>query len=182
MKFKNDNHRIDVIFRFIQISQRVFQNNAFVILDTSNFDDDFERFRKQRQFAHSFFILKNSILSFFTFFDDEVDELNVNTFDFALFETVRTIVNEFEKALFESRDLVDLDAQHVYSEFKFSTFLTIQCVLFSIFDKVNIRFDVIYISTIIYILYLYLSIESRRATNQNVEKFRDVEETCNLIN
>ena len=37
--------------------------------------------------------------------------------------------------IFESRDLVDLDAQHVYSEFKFSTFLIIQCVLSYILDK-----------------------------------------------
>ena len=72
------------------------------------FDDDFEKSRKQRQFAHSLFILKNSILSFFTFFDDKIDELNVNIFDFALFEIVRTIVNKFEKTL----------KQHFYLRFR----------------------------------------------------------------
>ena len=108
VKFKNDNHRIDVIFDLTQISQKVLQNNALVISDTSNFDNDFERFRKQRQFAHSFFTLKNSVSSLFTSFDDEIDELNVNTFDFALFEAARTTVNELERAL----------KQHSYLRFR----------------------------------------------------------------
>ena len=99
VKLRDDSHRIDVISDLTQISQRVSQNNAFVIFDTSNFDDDFERSRKQRQSAHSLFTLKNSASSFFTLFGDEVDELNVNTFDFALFEAVRTTVNELERAL-----------------------------------------------------------------------------------
>ena len=108
MKFKNDNYCIDVIFRLIQIqSQKTFQNNALVIFDTFDFENDFEKLRKQRQFAFSFFILKNSIRSFFTLFDDDVDELIINIFDFVQFEIVN-IVNQFEKTL----------KQHFYLRFR----------------------------------------------------------------
>ena len=99
MKLRNDNHCIDVISRLIQTqSQKVFQNNAFVIFDTLDFENDFEKLRKQRQFVLSLFILKNSIRSFFTSFDDDVDKLIINILNFAQSEIVNT-VNQLEKTL-----------------------------------------------------------------------------------
>ena len=99
MKLRNDNHCIDVISRLIQTqSQKVFQNNALVIFDTFDFENDFERLRKQRQFALSLFILKNSIRSFFTSSDDDVDKLIINIFNFAQSEVANT-VNQLEKTL-----------------------------------------------------------------------------------
>ena len=127
MKFRNDNHCIDVISRLIQTqSQKVFQNNAFVIFDTFDFENDLERLRKQRQFAFSFFILKNSIRSFFTSFDDDVDKLIINIFNFAQFEIVNT-VNQLEKTLKQhfylrfrrdfSMNFLTLLTQYVFSNF-----------------------------------------------------------------